>query len=197
MQKTFCFIFLISFLFLSCSPLNVDETPPRRDDDREGEVELPTDLEEELSFRDFLKNCKPDVQIPANTVDIFLDVFNLRSKYPPAVFRDCLQKKLEDGHAKICTARDQLERKRENARTDAEKARYENQLYRLEQIEFKFNQRLYNLAVKFDDQLIKLENDRSGNDLTRTFRFLQREKTEALRDILDTESYSECNFSYK
>ena len=197
MTKKISFILLFSFLYLcACQPLNVDDGGDTRTDDRGGdpEDELPGDVFEGLSWREILKNCKPDVDVPGNIIDIGVDLFGLSEHYVPGQVRKCLEKKLEDSHNKICTARVKLERRRENARDDAARARAENAIVKLDTIQFKFNQKLYDMALKLDDELQKQDaKRRSHTAVGRVWDFWRGEETEALRDVLDVESYSECN----
>ncbi len=190
------FYFALFFIFFSaCGGLYLDDDTDRRDDDRVGEVDLPEDLTEDQSLSGILKNCKPELSVPDNTVDIITDIFGVGDKYPPRIIRECLKKKLEDGHTRICNAREELERQRDRARNDTTRARIDNSIYKLDQIQFKFNQNLYEIAVDLDEELIKLEGKpRRNNDVGRFFDWLRREETEATRDIFDIESYSECNF---
>ena len=194
MKKKIFFLFLISFLY-ACAPLNEDDKPKRRSDDREGDVKVPDEtLLEGLSWYELLKNCKPDVDVPNNIIDVGLDIFNLQDKYPPGLIRKCLEKKLSDTHNTICEARIKLERKREKARTENDKARVENSIIKLDTLQFKWNQQLYDLALKLDNELIKQENKQNSKHLVgRVFNFFREEETEALRDILDIESYSTCH----
>lgn len=191
------FYFVLFFVFLTaCGDLYVDDSPKRRTDDRAGDVKLPEDLTEGQSLADLLKNCKPDLSVPDNTIDIVTDVFGISKHYPPRVIRECLKKKLEDGHNRICKAREELERRRKKARNDEiTRARIDNSIYKLDQIQYKFKKNLYDVAVDLDKDLQKLESksDR-GNDVSRFFNWYAREETEGLRDIFDIESYSECNF---
>ena len=179
----------------ACGELYLDDDPNRRRDDRTGEVDLPEDLAEDQSLSGILKNCKPDLSVPDNTVDIITDIFGVSDKYPPRMIRECLKKKLEDGHTRICNAREELERQRERARDDTARARVDNSIYKLDQIQFKFNQNLYKVAVNLDEKLIEQEGKpKKDNKIGRFFDWLKREETEATRDIFDIESYSECNF---
>ncbi|MDE0119716.1 MAG: hypothetical protein OXM55_06900 [Bdellovibrionales bacterium] len=195
MKQTVFSILFLSFL-CACEPLNIDDGGDTRPDDRSGDLEeeLPKDVFEGLSWQEILKNCKPEVDVPSNVLDLALDTINLSQYYLPGQIRKCLEKKLEDAHNKICAARVKLERKRDNARDGATRARVENSLVKLDTMQFKFNQRLYNMALNLDDHLQRW--DRNGKAKTvvgRTWDFFKEEETEALRDILDIESYSECN----
>ena len=195
-KQVFYSVILCFFFLTSCTDLSVGDDTRRRDDGRAGEpdVDLPTDLDEITSWRDLLKNCKPDLSLPDNTIDLVTDALGISDKYPPRVFRECFKKKLEDAQNRICDAREELERRRERARTDSERSRVENSIYRLDQIQFKFNQKLYELAIKFDEKANKLKNGRPNSEIGRWLNWWGQEEGGALRDILDTESYSECNF---
>lgn len=190
-------LYLMLFCSLvACTDLSIDDDAGRRGDDRSGEtpdVDLPEDLQEGLSWWNILKNCKPEFSVPDNSIDLITDVLGVSDKYPPRVMRECFKKKLEDAQNRICDAREELERRREKARSDSEKARVENSIYKLDQIQFKFNQNLYELAVEFDDKVNNIKDKRPKN-LGRWLNWLAQEEGEALRDILDTESYTECNF---
>ena len=195
MKQTIFFISLFSFL-CACEPLNIDDDGDTRPDDRSGDLEeeLPENVFEGLSWQEILKNCKPEVDVPGNVIDIGLDLLQLSEHYVPGQLRKCLEKKLEDSHNKICTARVKLERRRDNARDGATRARANNSLVKLDTIQFKFNQKLYKMAVDLDEELQKQdEKKRSKTVLGRAWNFWRAEETEALRDVLDIESYSECN----
>ena len=195
MKKIFCFILFYSFLS-ACGGLYVDDDVERPTDDREGELALPTDLTEDFSLAGFLKNCKPSISVPDNTIDIITETLNI--PYKPKEVRGCLKAKLEAGQDRICKAREELERKREKARDDASRSRVDNSIYKLEQIQFKFNQNLYKLAVDLDEELVRRNNKKeTSNSIGRVFNWLVDQETEAYRDIFDVESYSECNFYSK
>ncbi|MYE07437.1 MAG: hypothetical protein F4X95_01615 [Oligoflexia bacterium] len=195
-KQTIFFISLFSFL-CACEPLNIDDGGgDPRPDGRSGDLEedLPEDALEGLSWQELLKNCKPEVDVPGNIIDLTLDTLNLSKYWLPGQVRKCLEKKLEDSHNKICTARVKLERKRDEARDEATRARAENALVKLDTMQFKFNQRLYKLALDLDDNLQKWDQKGKAKTVVgRTFNFIRDEESEALRDILDIESYSECN----
>ncbi len=195
MKKLFCFFLVFTFL-TACSGLSLDDDTDRISDDREGDVDLPDDLVEKPSLKGFLENCDPELSVPDNTIDILTDMFGVSEQNPFRIARECLKARLEEGHDRICDARDKLERKRAKARDDNSKARVDNSLARLDEIQFKFNQNLYELAVDIDDDIVRREdkNDESSNRIGRFFSWARTEESEALRDILDTESYSECNF---
>ena len=195
-KQIFYTMILCSFFLVACTDLSTGGDRGRRPDDRSGDPDpkLPTDLEESFSWKDLLKNCKPDLSVPDNTIDLVTDVLGLSDKYPPRVMRECFKKRLEDAHDRICDAREALERQRERARSDSERSRVESSIYKLDQIQFKFKENLYELAVDFDEKVIKLENKNPKNDIGRFINWIGQEEGEALRDILDTESYTECNF---
>ena len=188
-------------LFLTaCSPLEQQPDGDRRGDDREGEPaeQLPEDVTEGLTWLEILRNCKPEVDTPDNIIDIGLSVLpeKWRELYLPSSMRSCLKAKLEEAQGRICKSREELERRRRRAKTASERAAVENSLYRLDQIQFKFNQKLNEMAVNLDDELIKLERKEANqrNDFGRFLNWVGQEETQALRDIFDTESYSECTF---
>ena len=194
MKNLIYFTFFIIFLS-ACGGLYLDDDTDRRNDDREGDVELPEDLAEDQSLSGLLKNCKPDLSVPDTTFDIVTDVLGVSDKYPPRVARECLKKRLEEGHARICNAREALERQREKARDDVTRSRVENSIYKLDQIQYKFNENLYKVAVKLDEKLVEREaKPKKDNSIGRFFDWLKKEETEGLRNIFDIESYSECNF---
>ena len=193
MKRLCCFILFFTLLS-ACGGLYLDDDTKRRNDDRKGEVDLPKDLAEKQSLADILKNCKPDLSVPDNTIDILTDMLNISKYYPPRKIRECLKKKLEDGHNRICDAREELERRRERTHDEVAKTRVENSIYKLEQIQFTFNQNLHNLAVDVDRALIKQEkNHRDYNEWGRFWNWVGQQETESTRNILDIESYSECN----
>jgi len=189
---------MLLFSLIACSPLGIDDNVDRRIDDRDGDVELPIDLVENESFSDFLKNCKSEYSsVPDNTVDIVTGMFGLDDQLNPGKkVRDCLKAKLEDAQNRICKARDELERRRGKARSDTEKSRIDNSLLKLDQIQFNFNQKLYDLALSADEQVIKIEQKDSKNAVGRFFNWWAEEESGAIRDILETESYNECNSYY-
>ena len=192
MKKLLCFVLLFCGL-TACGGLYVDGPVEDDDDDREGEISLPEELNENLSWFELLKNCKPEVNVPGSVIDIGLEAINLRQYYPPSLMRDCLQAKLEDAHDRICTAREGLERKREEVNGSNNRARVDNAILRLDEIQFKFNQRMYELASDIEDQI---EDEKEGRYKTKWGRFMEwvrRDEYEAVRDTLDIASYSECN----
>ena len=194
MKQIFCFFWIFIFL-TACSGLSLDDDTDRVDDDREGEVDLPEDLTEKPSLSGFLKNCNPELSVPDNTIDIITDMVGVSDKNPFRVARECLKARLEEGHDRICDARDKLEIKRSKARDERTKARVDNSLAKLDEIQFKFNQNLYELAVDIDDDIVVEEEKKDPKTwVGRVFAWGRQEESEALRDILDTESYSECNF---
>ncbi len=193
MKKTILTVLLLSFL-AHCTPLNVEEAPERRPDEREGEVSIPDDVLEGLSWLEILQNCKPDVNVPTNIIDVGVDIFGLSDQYAPGLIRRCLEKKLSDAHNKICTARVELERKKEKARDENTRARVDNSILKLDNIEFRFNQKLYDLSLKLDNNLEKQRRKKHKHWFVRGINAVRREETEALRDILDIESYSTCAF---
>ena len=190
MRRMFCFILAFSFLS-ACGGLYLDTDTDRREDDREGDVELPEDLKEKRSFFD----CDPEYSGPDNSVDIVTDMIGVSDYNPGRRMRECLKETLEKGYNRICDTREELERRREKARDEASRSRIESSIDRLEQIHFKFNQNLYEIAVDFDDKVVSMESgERKKTILGRAWSWLKKEETEALRDILDIESYRECNF---
>ena len=177
---------LLSFL-CACSNLQADDDGDGGIDDiREGDIDLDLDLD--LSD----KGCTLETSVPGNEIDILADLLNV--KYEPRRARDCLQKKLQDNHRKICDTRLKLERRRDNARTDAEIERIENAIDKLDETAFKYNQRLYDLAARLDKKLKKNEaKRRSKTFLARAGRYFYSQETEALRDIFEVESYAQCS----
>ncbi len=180
----------------ACSPLNQDADPDPRPDDRTGDPVPDDSILEGLSWWELLRNCKPDVDTPGNILDIGMDIFNLSDSYIPGMIRKCLQKKLSDAHNKICDARIKLERKRENAESDTDKARVENSIIKLDTTHFKLNAKLYELALRLDDKTLRAR-DKEGSPnqdrMDRAWQWFLAEEGEAVRDILDTESYSTCH----
>ena len=195
MNTVIAFIFLLAFL-PTCTPLNISEAPGHRQDDREGEVDadIPDDtVLEGLSWWELLKNCKPETDAPGSITDIATDIFGVSEHYAPGVVRGCVERKLSDAHTKICTARIQLERKRDRADDPATKARVENSIIKLDTMQFKFNQKLYNMALSLDDELEQQRSKgRAKTLLGRAFNFLKEDEIESLRDVLDIESYNTC-----
>ena len=197
-MKRQIFFFLILFL-VSCSPLNQDADPGRRGDDPEGEpVDQPTDEDlEGLSWLEFLNKCKPEIDTPDNIVDVIVDILpeKVRKLYVPGNVRKCAKKKIEDVHNKICKAREELERKRRRARSDTERASIQNSLHQLDLTQWKFNERLRELAEETDKRLIKLEEREGGErNLGRIANQWGQEETQAWRDIFDVQSYRECSY---
>ena len=200
-MKRQLFFFLILFL-VSCSPLNQDDDPGRRGGEPEGEpVDQPTaeDLEG-LSWTELLKNCRPEIDIPDNEIDIFLGMIpgelgdKARELNIPGNARKCAQKKIEDTHNKICKAREDLERKRRRARSDAERASIQNSLHQLDLTQWKFNERLRTMAEETDKKLIKLEGKDGKTFLGRIGNGWGEAEAEAWRDMFDVQSYRECSY---
>ena len=178
-------IFLFSIL-CACTGLQADDDGGGVDDTREGDIDLDLDLD--LSD----KGCKLETSVPGNEIDLLADLFNV--KYEPRQARECLQKKLQDNHIKICDTRLKLERRRDNARTEAERERVENAIDKLDEMEFKYNQRLYALAARLDNKLKADEKKRRSKTLlSRAGRYFFSQETEALRDIFEVESYAQCS----
>ena len=188
---------LLLFIALCvCSPLNQDGDPDHRPDDRAGDPVPDDSTLEGLSWIEILKNCKPDVDTPGNVIDIAVDVLNLSDKYLPGMFRKCLQKKLSEAHNKICSARVKLERKRESAESETDKARVDNSILKLDDTHFKLNEKLYELAVNLDGKTLNARSKEGNTDrsnINRAWHWILAEEGEALRDVLDTESYSTCH----
>ena len=194
MNKGIIFILLLVSL-TACTPLNISEGPEHRPDDREGEVtvDVPTgQVLEGLSWLDMLKNCKPDVNVPGSITGIVTDAVGLGEYYVPGMGRACVEKKLSDSHHKICAAREKLERQRNKARDPANKARIENAIRKLDRIQFKFSQKLYDLALKLDDHLEESRKHQKKTILGRAFKFIKEDELESMRDTLDIESYNTC-----
>ncbi len=187
---------IVTLLLVSlsaCTPLNISEAPDHRSDDREGEVNIPNGkVLEGLSWWDILKNCKPDVSTPISITGVITDAVGLGKYYAPGMLVGCVEKKLSDSHNKICAARVKLERQRDKARDPAAQARVENSLIKLATIQFKFNQKLYNLALKLDDELEKSKQQKQKTVLGRAFKFVKEDELESLRDTFDIESYNTC-----
>lgn len=201
-MKRQIFFFLVLFL-VSCSPLNQDTDPGRRGgDEPEGEpVDQPTDADlEGLSWTELLKNCRPEIDIPDNEIDIILGMIpgqvgdKIRELNIPGNARKCAQKKIEDTHNKICKAREDLERRRRRARSDAEKDSIQNSLYQLDLTQDKFNQRLSELAEDMDKRLIRIQGKDGKTFLGRIGNGWGEAETEAWRDMLDVQSYRVCGY---
>ncbi len=186
---------LAGFLLLSltnCKELSLDDRPRRRRSDPAGEVELPEEVME-ADFFDF-KNCKPSVDAPDNSLDIITDTV-IPGKNPLRNARTCLKDRLERAHGRICKARAQLEEQRERAQDSATRTRIENQIYRLDQIQWRFNQQLNKLADSTDKNIEKMENRRKSknNFLIDFASFFGEQELSGWRNILDIESYTECH----
>ena len=161
------------------------------------QVTIGTGLEniENISFFDSLENCRTSINAPDNTIDV-LNAVELQDKSPLGKARECLRCKLAEAHNKICSARDELEGQRQDANSDSERSRIENSIARLDELQFNFNERLYTEANKWNDKANKYA-DKDSSGLGRVGNWLGQQEAEALRDILNTQSYSECdNFYY-
>ena len=189
-------IFIIFFCILLCSCGGLEETPepPRRGDEPEGDPKPPKiDILEFTNWRDFLKNCKPEHNTPDNVTDMFLGAFPaVREHYFPSQIRSCVEKKLQDAHEQICNARDHWERVRKNPKSPSRKARAENELIKLEQLESKLNDKLYRLGEKARKQREKVKAKKEDDNWGRFWNLLGQDELEGWEIILDTESYSSC-----
>ena len=200
-MKRQIFFFLILFL-VSCSPLNQDTDPGRRVDEPEGEpVDQPTEKDlEGLSWTELLRNCRPEIDIPDNEIDIFLGMIpgelgdKIREINIPGNARKCAQKKIEETHDKICKAREDLERRRKRARSDSEKASIQNSLHQLDITHWRFNERLRKMSEEMDKRLIRIERKDGKTFLGRIGNSWGKAETEAWRDMLDIQSYRECSY---
>lgn len=187
------FTMLAVFQLSNCSDLNIDDRQTRRREDRMGKVELPEEINDE-DFFDFL-NCKPSVNTPDNSMDVLTNMV-IPNKNPLTIARKCLKDKLEKAHNKICDARYQLEQQREQARDNSTINRIENQIYRLDQIQWRFNQKLQELAQESESYRKKAVDKR--NKATKhqwwlaTLLWVGEQEAEAHSNIYDIESYNEC-----
>ena len=208
-------IILFSSFITSCSDLdsntrrdtNTDRRGSPRDlasssaclefteEEQEEEGSSSVESIETVSFSNWLKNCKTGVSAPDNTVDMVMNAVGLKNKYPPGRFRECLRCKLADAHNRICSARDELERQRQDANSESDRIRVENSIARLDEIQFNFNETLHKQANKYNKQANKFEDKDSKTVLGRAFNWFGQEEAEALRDITNAESYNECNSS--
>ena len=213
--KIIIFIFLSSVL-TACSDMEQSRRYRERPDrfDRSGAIAssfacqqyLKEDQEEgsrgvenmeTVSFVNWLKNCRTGVTTTDNTIDMLTQSVGWQDKYAPGRFRECLRCKLADVHSKICSQRDELERQRQSANSDADRIRIENNIARLDELQYNFSQRLYKEANKYDEAAQKLHNRESKTFFDRALNWIGRQEAEALRDILNAESYNECNnFNY-
>ena len=201
-------IFFSVVLFLNlCScggGLVKDDRPrPRSRGDRNGDPDPDVDLPEEVADANFfdriLKNCQGNTldTLPDNDIDIVVQQIPWAHRfYGPGKLRVCIKSQLRKANEKICEAQEKLEEKMEQARDRRDKVRAETSLYKLEEIKYKFNERLYKAALKFDKESSKAKKRRKETDsiLGDVFHIWTQQETEALRDIFDVESYSECSF---
>ena len=203
-------IIFLSSVFTACSDLGADDNrPPRertgpnttilsssvcielQEEDEENESPSLENIET-TSFYGWLQNCRTGISTPDNTVDIIVTAVGLQNKYAPGRLRECLRCKLAEAHNKICSARDELERQRQDANSDSERSRIENSIARLDELQFNFNERLYTEANKWNDKANKYA-DKDSSGLGRAVNWFGQQESEALRDILNEESYNECN----
>ena len=176
----------------SCRDLSGDDRPrKRRQDDPTGEVELPEDIMKE-GFFDF-SNCKPTMDGPDNTTDIFIEGI-MPGKNPFKIGRNCLKDKLDKAHKHICKAREALEKQRDRAKTDSDRRRIENQMYRLDQIQWTFNNNVAKIADQLDRAVDKMDKRRSdsSNEWFNIAIYFAQEEARGQRNILEIESYTEC-----
>ena len=181
--------------FVSCQDLSLDDDPERRRRDPSGEVELPEEIMEE-DFWDFTK-CKPPVDMPDGPQDVLFSFLpgKVQEKNPITIARKCLKDKLDKAHTKICDARYKLEQQREDARNTATQNRIENQMFRLDQIQWRFNNQLQEMARNTDKYRNRAaqEREKPGTDwwLVGLLQLGEWE-AESYSNILDIESYNEC-----
>ena len=190
-------VFFLLTLLMTCSKKqgdDPDERPVR--DPRSGNPADLDQLEEDISFLDSLKNCKSDASAPDNVIDMGLRAFKIQDKYPMYRIRECLKSNLNDIHNQICSNRDALERQRQNADSESERISIESSLHRLDELQYKFVQKLYNQAYTWDERAQRFDSKKSGSGIGRFFNWMGKEESEALRDILNAESYRECNSYY-
>ncbi len=148
---------------------------------------------ETTSFYGWLQNCRTGFSTPDNTIDVVVSAIGLQDKYTPGRLRECLRCKLAEAHNKICSTRDELERQRQDANSDADRNRIENSIARLDELQFNFNERLYKESNKLNDKANSYADKDSSSVGGRIWNWVGQEEAEALRDILNAESYNECN----
>ena len=195
MKMRILFIAFFYMLFCACGGLEETPDPPRRDNERRGEPKPPKlDVLEFTSWRDFLKNCKPDYDTPDNITDIAMGVLPVKisDKYLPSFFRKCFKKKSEDAHAQICEARDYWERIRKNPKSRAQKAKAENELMKLERLETDLNDKLYRLGTRARDEMKDVKEKDPKTWLNKLTNALIEDELSGWDTILDIQSYSSC-----
>ena len=131
-------------------------------------IKIPEDLAEVQSLA-FLKNCKPDLPVPDSAVDIVTDVMGVSKHHPFRVMRACIKQKIETAQSRICNAQ------KKTTLDDHSNAK-------LEQIQFQFNQTLYQLAADMN-KILENRKD-SDNDLERLLNWTSQSEVAALRDVL-------------
>ena len=180
-----------------------DDNRRPRGDDRTGDPESDVELPEEVASGSFLdkilKNCEENQldSLPDNDIDIVVQQIPILHKYyGPGKVRTCIKAQLRKANEKICEAQEKLEEKIEQARDRRDKIRAETSLYKLEEIKYKFNERLYKAALRFDKEADRAKRKRKNTDklISDIFHVWTQQETEAMRDIFDVESYSECSF---
>ena len=214
MAKIIIIFLSLSFVFTGCSELETDNTRPRYDRDRagsptdfastsacidfleEGENESSLEDIETTSFYSWLNTCRTSINAPDNTIDIVVTAIGLQDKYTPGRIRECLRCKLSDAHNRICSARDELERQRQGANSEADRIRIENSIYRLDDLQSNFNSKLYKQASEWNDRAQNFENKNPNNLLGRGFNWWAQQEAEGYRDIFNDQSYSECDGFY-
>lgn len=167
---------LVFFVFLPVSSLAaIDDTSL-------------SDEIEDLSWMSVLINCEFAEEASVHvSVDIVTDILGV-SSYPPSVIRHCMRQKLEEVYSRISNDRRRL------IESDASPDDLETAMFRLDSMQFKLNQRLYNMAMEADDRLqgVKAKTERSNITLTElAFLRWQEEELEAFIDVLGIEQYQQ------
>lgn len=210
--KIIIFIFLSS-VFTACSdmePTRRDRRGPERnrypgdiasssaclefqEEDEDEEGSRGVESLETVSFANWLSNCSAGDSTPDNAIDIIVTAVGIQNKYMPKKLRNCLRCKLADAHSRICSARDELERQRQDANSESDRIRVENSIARLDEIQYKFNDTLYRQANKYNTRANNFADKDSKTLGGRFWNWVGQHEAEAFRDILNTESYNECN----
>ncbi len=192
MDKLNYIVGVLCFLLLcSCGGLYPDEEINPVDDDRRGSpIE---DIDEVRTLSGIFKHCRAGVLagVPTNEVDILVSILNV--KYPPMELRQCVEGELEKTHDFFCKKREELERRKKKARSNYEKSRIDNSLYRLDQVQYRLNDDFAKLASKLGDNRQSID-DRDSSGLKSVFnRWLLGQEVGSWEGIFDSASYSECS----
>ncbi len=179
---------------VNCSDLSQDDRrrERRRQSDPEGEIELPENIlsEDFLSF----ENCNPTADAPDNSTDIAIGLIFNKNDFTHQQIRRCLKDRIEKAYKQICTTREKLIEKRDRAQDQNTQTYLDNQIWRLDQIQWKFNNRMDTLAQKLNKGTSKINKKVKEKDEAwfTIAAFFLTDEMEAHRNIFDVNSYNQC-----